>query len=686
MFYCRPKETMNKFWSSGLAALFLVTVFVVYREWFSFNLITSGDFWPFFKSMYNSRSLPLSAWDFNHMYGLGGFTGPFLWIHANLSTPITLFGRLLNLPWPIVERFGNIYPFLILSFLSPFLLANHLFKSRHLALFSSSIYALNTYIFMIVGGGQFAGVGMGYAFIPLVVLMFLKTISEKELKTNALLLGLVFGIQLVYDIRFGFMTTVIILLAALFHIRKIMNVRMLVAFGFAGVIALLLNAFWILPSILVHQNPFEVLGSEYRSTEAVKFFSFAKFENTIALLHPNWPHNIFGKVGFMKEEFLLIPVLAFSSLFYITKEKKNICAFLLIGLVGIFLAKGANEPFGFVYTFFFEYIPGFQLFRDPTKWYSLIALSFSILIPWFVLNTYNKLKESKILHVPVVSIRNSNKTFNLQNIFVLTVLGCLVILIKPAWSGELGGAFKSVSIPQDYLELEKVLSSDNEFYRTLWIPSYQRFSYYSTNHPSIPAVGFLKANDIFDVLRILKQQETEELIDKSSVKFIIVPVDSEKEIFLTDRAYDNGKRIEIIKALENTPWLERVSGYKELAVFENVGYQKHFWSARGLSNINSKQVTPTRFTVTAYNGVKNEKIVFSETYDPNWVALTSRNKIQSAKYEGFNSFVLPEAGTYEFEVTYKPQKIVDIASFVSISTFIFLIFVVLYSMLLRKKK
>jgi len=74
--------------------------------------------------------------------------------------------------------------------------------------------------------------------------------------------------------------------------------------------------------------------------------TYSKFENTISLLQPNWPENIFGKAYFMRPEFLILPMLAFSALLFIHKAQKEkrelIVFFVIIGLLGAFLAKGRD--------------------------------------------------------------------------------------------------------------------------------------------------------------------------------------------------------------------------------------------------------------------------------------------------------------------------------------------------------
>ena len=83
--------------------------------------------------------------------------------------------------------------------------------------------------------------------------------------------------------------------------------------------------------------------------------------------------------------------------------KKQIRFFLILSLLGVFLAKGSNEPFGQIYIWLFEHIPGFVMFRDPTKWYMLIAVSYSVLIPYSIYKIVNII----IVEIIVIKLRNS---------------------------------------------------------------------------------------------------------------------------------------------------------------------------------------------------------------------------------------------------------------------------------------
>ena len=383
--------------TKALLVLCGVVILIVFRNWFTPGLITAGDLWPFSGAMYQERDLPLKAWDQFANNGFGSFSGPFLWIHLNFAIPITIFGQLLGQSWSWIERIGYFLPFLIICPTSSILLYKKIFPKSALYPIAGLLYLLNTYILMIIGGGQIAGIGMAYALAPLVLLFWIRLIEGKSFQfTKSLPFALLVSLQLMYDLRITYVTLAITGIYFLFSVSR-KNIRpILLNSILAGVATLLLNAYWLVPSIFIHQDPFSTLGSEYSSLDAVRFFSFAKIENTISLLHPNWPENIFGMTSFLKPEFLLLPILAFSSLLFLPEDKlqrKNILFLATVALIGIFLAKGTQEPFSIIYINLFKNFPGFVLFRDPTKWMVAICIAYTLLIPHTLDSVYSKLKE-----------------------------------------------------------------------------------------------------------------------------------------------------------------------------------------------------------------------------------------------------------------------------------------------------
>ena len=665
----------------------LLLIFVIFHNWFSLGLIASGDFGFNFKNQFQNYSIFQYAWSIYQEVGLGGNASPSLWIILNASFPVVLLGQMFHSPWVLIERISYFFPFLILSFFSSFLISK-LIVSNGWRFLASAIFMTNTYILMVVGGSQ-VQIALSYALSPIIFYLvinlinfgFEKIILNKFLILKSISLGIILALQIIFDPRIVYISlfgTCIYLLLKFFESRKIKSffISLAVAFVIPGITSFLFNAFWLLPTILLRENPLQQLGSAYTTTNAVQYFSFAKFENTISLLHPNWPENIFGKVGFMKPEFLLLPILAYASLLFIYKTKdlrlkNNILFFALLGLIGAFLAKGTNDPFGSIYLWLFSYFPGFIMFRDSTKWYSLVAVSYSVLIPfsiWKIYERFKSLSKFQILNFKFY-INFKNKILNLQNIFLVVTILYLLFLIKPALLGQLTGTFKTTSVPNDYIKLENFLYQQNSFSRTLWVPTTQRFGFYSNSHPEISAENFF--NPYNDKNLIQKIASSESLLQNSGVKYVIVPYDSQGEIFLSGRKYSNSLYVQTIKDVGSISWLKPVSGFGKIAVFEVPNPKPHFFLQDPKSKIEYRSLSPVDYKVELKDVKKGDILVFSESYDRGWEAKGSSYTLNAKRYTLFNSFILPQSGSYSLDVYYTPQDLVNkgvVISLVSLIT------------------
>lgn len=262
----------------------------------------------------------------------------------------------------------------------------------------------------------------------------------------------------------------------------------------------------------------------------------------------------------------------------------------------------------------------------------------------------------------------------LPQLFLLLILCYLLFLIRPALLGQLGGTFKAHQLPPDYVKLEKFLDSQKDFSRTLWVPTTQRFGYFSSIHPAISAEDLFHVTSVSGVLTQLKKQETENKIQNAAVKYVIVPYDSEGEIFLKDRKYDNAAYLSTVKTLQNIHYLTEIPGFGRVHLFEVPQAKDHFFLV-GTGTLTYKIVNPTKYEITLKHVTKGEKLVFSEEFDKYWLATLANNKKQIASnkqsgnsqpYSGlFNSFTLPESGDYTLIISYTPQKWVGIGLWVS---------------------
>ena len=676
--------------------LLLLLVIVTFRVWFLPGLLSTFDFPYYSQLMMKDASVMPYAWGFHvGLDGFARFISPYSWVLPFINIPQVVFGR-LGMDWGLIERIAYFYPLLILLIISPVVLFKTAFPKNKFYLMAIIIFSFNTYSLLLFSGEIF--VALAYCLIPLILAIFIKILSDKNAISKtiySITAGLVVSLQIMFDPRVVYVTLSAVALYAVFsilylvfskksrtlNIKGLLNYFVFIVF-IPGAITLLLQAFWILPSILHGGNPVESLGAGYSSVGAVQFLSFAKLENTITLLHPNWSENIFGKVYFMRPEFLLLPVLAFASLFFIkrseaSKEKVYILFFALLGIIGAFLAKGSNDPFGGIYLWMFNHIPGFIMFRDPAKWYPLVAISYSILIPYSVYQIYELIKRK------TENLKPKIMGNLLSKLFIFLVLGYMLFLIRPALLGQLGGTFKTATIPAEYTKLEQFLSSQNNFSRTLWVPTKQRFGFYSNNHPEMSAQILFNITDNGKLIQ--KLSSSEKLLQESSVRYVIVPYDSQGEIFLSDRKYDNKVYLQTITQVKKIPWLIPISGFGKIAVFAIPNAKDHFYITNQNSEISYKYISPVEYSLTVQNAKKGDRVVFAESFDNKWTASNSKFKIQSSEFDNrFNSFVLPKDGDYSLRVYYTPQDDANIGVVISVGALIIILLMLL--ILIIKKK
>ncbi|MCX6705171.1 MAG: hypothetical protein NT162_02430, partial [Candidatus Woesebacteria bacterium] len=363
----------------------------VFRFWFSPDVISSGDFGYLSNNAIDRLYIYPYLWNTSFGSGLGGNITYILALNTFYYASALLLHNIFRFGWEVIERIVWFWPFLLISVLTSTYLFKKMFPQNNFWIFSSLIFLFNTYTLMLVSGGQM-GVAMAYAVAPLVLAQFIRLVNNATFR-RAIVTGLTLSLLILFDPRIAYVVLLGVLLywviAMIFE--KTVSIRKVFFLGIPIVIAGLIHAFWILPLLWFQVNPIESLGSAYNSLVSVKFFSFADFSHALSLLHPNWPENLFGKVYFLQPEFLIIPILAFSSLLFIKPKSDNrrpaspaggpVIFFALLAIVGIFLSKGANPPAGGIYLWLFAHVPGFNVFRDPTKFYLLTAIAYSMLIP-----------------------------------------------------------------------------------------------------------------------------------------------------------------------------------------------------------------------------------------------------------------------------------------------------------------
>ena len=171
------------------------------------------------------------------------------------------------------------------------------------------------------------GIVLAYAVLPVVIGVFMEGIKDSNLAPlnlssvrRGLLMGLVLSVLVLFDQRIAYIAILtiglywLVFISAHFHIKQVAS-SVFYTFILPFLTTLFLHTFWILPLIFSGKEA-NYISEQTPTVGEATFFSFATLSNSISLLHPNWPENIFGKVSFMQPEFLIIPIVAFSLLLF----------------------------------------------------------------------------------------------------------------------------------------------------------------------------------------------------------------------------------------------------------------------------------------------------------------------------------------------------------------------------------
>ncbi len=501
-----------------------------------------------------------------------GYTGLLsLW----LDYPFRVFIKLLStagLSWFVIEKLLWFSVF-ALAVYSAKKLADYVLGKSPFTWVAPAIYATNTYILLLFGGGQL-GVALAYGLSPLVLLKFMQAVDELRVASYGLKQGIQNGLLLAllitFDLRIAYLTVVSVVLYSL--LRVVGNI-ILQTFVVPILVAVSVHAFWILPTVLASAGVASK-GAQYTDPAALSFFSFADFSHALSLLHPNWPENLFGRAYFLQPEFLIIPILAFSSLLFIAIKKlrvtndglhmkypqpatrNHITYFAFLSLVGAFLAKGVQEPFGGIFQWMFVHVPGFVMFRDPTKFYIYSAIGYSILIPFALFRLSNWLKNFR--HKPLI----------VYCLLSIVFIAFWLFTVRPVFLGGMSGNFRPLVLTDEYVRLKDALVGDLRPSRVLWLPKKDAFAYASGEHPLLTSEQLFGSASVSGIIALTKQEEFAARIRDAGVGYVVVPQDLEKRIFLDNYRFDPDQRQQLINALDAAS-LSRDRRFGSLAVYRN---------------------------------------------------------------------------------------------------------------------
>jgi hypothetical protein len=685
--------------------LSLLIVLVTYHSWFFSNsILTFGD-WGYYlpESQKELLRQPL-VWN---SAGLG-FVDIGLAIYP---MAVLLWGILAQFfDYQIVSRIVYFFPSVLFGVFGSYILNRRLGLSPLGSFVGMLVFNFNTYI--LLGRTGHLTLMSAFGVTPFVLYFFIRTLDEKKIYLS-LITGLFGVLTSFYEVRAFYLVFFLLLgyLVYFLYINKYYSFKLVLRyFGYAFlslVVYLLLNSFWIVG--LIQTGGTEESGVVGRALFGEGYMNILR---AITLFQPFWSYS--KELIFVAQPvplyFWMIPFFALCGL--ISGRKKHIVLFFgILSLIGVFLTKQSGQPFPDIYRWLYNYFPGFNAFRESSKFYFLTALGFSFLIGYF--------SDFLVLN------RVIPKYFKI--ILLSLIIGVFLINTKPFITTEIGKLFTAREIDNDYIILNSKINSQAEFFRTLWVPRESRWGTWTNNHPKLSTIdlvntswkkvnkydekkkGFLVAEQIES---IFFKSYSDQLLDRAGVKYVIIPIQDEKND--DDFIQYYGEREYFINKTRSLPYLKEINlRTKELLVFENSGYQSMFSlyenkdffnSDYAAVNLESKFINSTHYNVQINNLNKLSYLTFSNLYNPGW-GIKIGDKISAnepffddslhfASEDSLNTFILDPQyirrnfdkssykenmdGSISFTLTvlFRPQIVVTKATILSVGAFLGIILLV----------
>jgi hypothetical protein len=561
-----------------------LTVFVaalVYWRWiFQWGILTVGDWGFYFSQSQKSLMMLPSIWDYSSLGQVN--------VNSSASIVTMIWGLLAHIiNFALVERVLFMWPIVSLLCLGGDWFIYNQIRSPIAASIGALVMLLNM-PYLILSNGELTLL-MGMVLTPVVIVLFQRMLERSSIK-YAIIAGLAATLLGLYEFRIFYILVWVLLFYLIYYViiidhkATIRNVGTSIGLASMGLgVVILLNSFWIIG--LGKLNQFAA-----NSIFATGLFgsSFLNTSEAVALFSPWWTGSkpsVFIVQSIPLLEWI-IPFLALLGL-YLNRKTPRIVFFGFIAALGILLTKQQAPPFTSLYFWLFTHLPGFNAFREASKFYVLIVIGYSVLIAALVDWLWRNWR---------------NVYWQKITTYGATALVAVIFLLngKPYINGSIQSLYVARNVPADYELISKLLVSQDQFFRTTWLPSASRWGFHSPTHPSIslPTLtnGNLAAivNDIpashsasseIASTALLAEPFAKELFDATSSKYFIVPL---RDTANDDDFFGNQDRQFYIDAFSALPWLKRVSiGTKQVAIYENQGYTPYISALTSVTNLAS---------------------------------------------------------------------------------------------------
>ena len=533
-------------------------------------------------------------------------------------------------------------------------------KHKYIRATASTIFYIFNYFSLFVWS-RFTTLIFIPSFCTLLVLLLYKGINTKKYFKYAFLFNLASLAFSISYLNIGYAIPVLFIVIILFIYILLINLkrrdfRGLLIYGFLILLFwIFLNLWWLLPSFFSYKTAYSLQysGSTINNLDVLNTLS-SNFRLRGLILLNNY------KTDFSIIDNLLmffIPLIIAVSILNKFEKLKKYLIFYFILILGLFLMKGIKPPFGGVFLWLFDNVPGFQMFRWASEKFGIMSLlSLSVLFGFGVEKIYELIKWKR-LAIVVIS---------------------LVIIILPINGFQIfTGSFmpndqKSlVDIPSYYSELKEYLDKDLQQYRIMSFPLIQYYYVeykWPHGYKSGEDSGIIYNKPVISS-RLIGQPENvmpyylPDTFKNSRAFTQLNSIFNGRYVFINwDRVpyYENDTAKIAYDSMINNTYFEKIGKFGEIDVFriKNDFYQNQIYSPKRVYTFTEDPEGLIYLLNNSdfINDVKDNAYVFlSQNIDIDDVIRVS-NKIIVSKYRNSNAdakyafeypFNIPTEGRYE---------------------------------------
>lgn len=675
---------MIKKYTGAWLLLCLIFVVGVYRVWFfTLNTFTWGDWgWYFAQTVRPWLDVP-------RIWLAGPFGGIDFSIFQYLPNRLLYSALAYWFPSEVFDRIVFLLPSVILPTISGFFLIKYLTKNNLSASIGSLMYSLNAYT-AVTRTGHFT-LSNSFALAPLILLFVIKSLDTKKF-INSIWAGLVSALAFAYEPRAFLLSIGIVILYGAYYIVLVANgdfknrLKLISFIVYPLLIVVLLHFYAFIGLFFAQAQIYSQI-----TNRALFGSGYVDVNRALSLAISSW-NEIPGKALQQIPFYFWITTITSVAGMWVGRKNKNILFFSFVALMGIFLAKHTNQPFGGVYVWLYKYLPGFNAFREPSKFYFFIALGFCVLTGWFI--DWLTKTQNKLVKWTAVIIA-----------FMPLIMNGLIIS-----TGKVGKLMTPRKIPADYLTLKNFLLSHQGNYRVMYVPAETRWGYWDEHIRKLSAVNMslsfwkelapynLEGKDysyLENIMKLMEQDDSNEILDVAGIRYVIVPPEdlANEDIF----TYAWGTRQEFLGRVDKLTYLKPLDIHtKSLRIYENSDWKPLIYLSEGKEVIGNEQKTINvsyvqhkpyyyELSLPVLTGLKSPVLNFTDEYNRGWKmysgkvswvdVLLNRNYIgdvaQSSSIIHTNEFSLSDQHQYPNMITiyFQPQAFINFGVVVSLGFF-----------------